>query len=300
MSSDAAASPRNALTIDVEEWFHILDYEDAPDPAAWDALPSRVELGTDRLLEILARARVRGTFFFLAWVAERHPALVRRVAGAGHEIATHGYGHRLVYRGTPAEFRADARRAKHLLEDQSGAPVLGYRAAGFSITRDTPWAFDVLAEEGFAYDSSVFPAKRAHGGLAVSQRRPFRIAGPGGGSLWEFPIVPAALGPLRVPFAGGGYFRLWPLGFVRAALRRLNAQGVPVTFYLHPREVDPEQPRMQLPLARRLKYYVNLASTAAKLEQLLGSGARFEPLCEHLAALRSPASGACDPPLALR
>jgi polysaccharide deacetylase family protein (PEP-CTERM system associated) len=299
MSSDTTSPPRNALTIDVEEWFHILDDEDAPDPAAWEALPSRVELGTDRLLELLARARVRATFFFLAWVAERHSGLARRVAAAGHEIATHGYGHQLVYRGTREQFREDARRGKRLLEDQSGAPVFGYRAAGFSITRDTPWAFDVLAEEGFLYDSSVFPARRAHGGMQVARRRPFRIAGPGGGSLWEFPIVPATFGPLRVPFAGGGYFRLWPLGLVRAALRRLNAQGVPVTFYLHPREVDPEQPRLELPLARRLKYYVNLASTAAKLERLLASGACFEPLRDHLAALRGAGGAPSDPPLEL-
>jgi len=298
MSSEPALA--NALTIDVEEWFHILDYEDAPDPESWEGLESRVALGTDRILAILAEADVRATFFFLGWVAERQPGLARRVAAAGHEIATHGHRHRLVYKGTPAEFREDARRARGVLEDQTGVAVQGYRAAGFSITEATPWAFDVLAEEGFRYDSSVFPAKRAHGGLDVARRRPFRISGPGGGSLWEFPIVPWSLGPLRVPFAGGGYFRLWPLALSRAGARAQNRDGVPVTWYLHPREVDPGQPRLALPWRRRFKYYVGLAGAAAKLERLLDGSSPYRTLAEQVAAYER-ASGAppCDPPLAL-
>ncbi len=298
MSSDAPLA--NALTVDVEEWFHILDYEDAPDPERWDGLESRVALGTDRILGILANAGVRATFFFLGWVAERHPELARRVASAGHEIATHGHRHCLVYRGTKEQFREDARRAKRVLEDQTGVAVEGYRAAGFSITAQTPWAFDVLAEEGFRYDSSVFPMKRAHGGIEVARRRPFRISGPGGGSLWEFPIVPWDLGPLRLPFAGGGYFRLWPLALSRAAARAQNRDGVPVTWYVHPREVDPEQPRLALPWRRRFKYYVGLSGAASKLVRLLDSTTPYRTLAEQVAAYeRVAAAPPCDPPLRL-
>jgi polysaccharide deacetylase family protein (PEP-CTERM system associated) len=298
MSSEPGLA--NALTFDVEEWFHILDYEDAPDSSRWESLEARASLGTERILSVLERAGVRATFFFLGWVAERHPDLSRRVAAAGHEIATHGHQHRLVFRGTPAEFREDARRAKRLLEDQVGAAVLGYRAAGFSITAQTPWAFDVLAEEGFRYDSSVFPARRAHGGIDVARRRPFRMSGPAGGSVWEFPIVPWRLGPLRVPFAGGGYFRLWPLALSRAGARAQNRDGVPVTWYLHPRELDPDQPRLALPLARRFKYYVGLRGAAAKLERLLDAELPFRTLAEQVAAYeRAAGAPRCDPPLRL-
>jgi polysaccharide deacetylase family protein (PEP-CTERM system associated) len=294
-----ACGPANALTVDVEEWFHILDYEDAPALESWDGQESRVCTGTERLLEIMDAAGVAGTFFFLSWVAERQPDLVRRVAAAGHEIATHGYAHRLVYRIGRDAFREDTRRARGVLEDLLGARVTGYRAAGFSITADTPWAFDVLAEEGFTYDSSIFPARRAHGGFDLDRERPFRIAGPGGGELWEFPIVPAQIGPLRVAFAGGGYFRLWPLGLVERATRALNRRGVPVTFYLHPRELDPDQPRMDLPWRRRFKYYVNLAGTPDKLRRLLQDGDGFAPLRDLAAALERSEGLEADPPVQL-
>ena len=288
----------NAFTVDVEEWFHILDLDEADQPRSFDDLESRVEIGTDRLLELLDAGSVRATFFFLSWVAERHRDLVRRVAAAGHEIASHGYAHDLIYQGDAPSFREDTRRARGVLEDITGSGVSGYRAAGFSITRETPWAFDVLAEEGFRYDSSVFPAKRAHGGLDLDRERPFRIEGPAGGGLWEFPIVPVPLGPLRVPFAGGGYFRLWPLWLVRRAARALNRRGVPVTWYLHPREVDVAQPRMSLPWRRRFKYYVNLAGTPAKLERLLASAGPFEPLVDLCARLER-GDDLADPPVRL-
>ncbi len=296
----------NAFTVDVEEWFHMLDAAEAPDPRSWEGLESRVEIGTERLLELLEEARVPATFFFLSWVAEQHPDLVRRVAHAGHEIATHGYAHRLVYQGDAASFREDTRRARGVLEDITGRRVAGYRAAGFSITRETPWAFDVLAEEGFRYDSSVFPAKRAHGGLDLDRERPFRIAGPSGLELWEFPIVPAPLWPgpgpgrLRVPFAGGGYLRLWPLGLLLRAARRLNRRGVPVTWYLHPREVDTEQPRLRLPWRRRFKYYVNLAGATQKLRGLLERAGPFETLAELCARLDAEPRAGADPPLRLK
>jgi polysaccharide deacetylase family protein (PEP-CTERM system associated) len=273
----------NAFTVDVEEWFHIIDADQAPTPAEWDRQESRVEGATERLLEILAGADVRATFFFLGWIAERHPELVRRVAAAGHEIATHGYAHELVYRLGPEGFREDTRRAKGTIEDLAGAGVVGYRAASFSITPETPWAFDVLAAEGFAYDSSLFPAPRAHGGFSLDRMRPFRITGPEGGELWEFPIVPFRVGSWSVAFAGGGYLRLFPLRLVELATRSLNRRGVPVTYYVHPREVDPEQPRMPLSWKRRFQYYVNLRATPAKLAGLLSRrGGRFLTLAELL------------------
>jgi hypothetical protein len=248
MSSDAL--PPNAFTVDVEEWFHIIDAAQAPTRAEWERQDSRVEAATERLLEILADAGVRATFFFLGWVAERHPDLVR---------------------------------AKGVIEEIAGSGVAGYRAASFSITPATPWAFDVLAGEGFAYDSSLFPAPRAHGGFALERLRPFQITGPEGGTLWEVPIVPFPLGPWKLAFAGGGYLRLLPLRLVELATRSLNRRGVPVTYYIHPREVDPEQPRIPLPWKRRFQYYVNLRATPAKLAALLSRRrARFLTLSELL------------------
>jgi hypothetical protein len=175
--------------------------------------------------------------------------------------------------------------------------VIGYRAASFSITPATPWAFDVLAEEGLRYDSSIFPALRAHGGFDLGRLRPFEISGPAGGTLLEFPIVPLAIGPLRVAFAGGGYLRLWPRFLIDWATRRLNRRGVPVTYYVHPREVDPDQPRMSLPWRRRFKYYVNLHSTPAKLAWLLRGSAR--PLVPLSALLADRTRLVCDPPVRL-
>lgn len=281
MSSDAL--PPNAFTVDVEEWFHIIDAAQAPTRAEWERQDSRVEAATERLLEILADADVRATFFFLGWVAERHPDLVRRVAAGRHEIATHGYGHELVYRLGRKGFLEDTRRAKGVIEEIAGSGVAGYRAASFSITPATPWAFDVLAGEGFAYDSSLFPAPRAHGGFALERLRPFQITGPEGGTLWEVPIVPFPLGPWKLAFAGGGYLRLLPLRLVELATRSLNRRGVPVTYYIHPREVDPEQPRIPLPWKRRFQYYVNLRATPAKLAALLSRRrARFLTLSELL------------------
>jgi polysaccharide deacetylase family protein (PEP-CTERM system associated) len=295
MSSSAVA---NAFTVDVEEWFHIVEAAGAPARGEWDRAESRVERGTDRLLGILERAGVKATFFVLGWIAERHPDLLRRVAAAGHELASHGLAHDLIYEMTPERFREETKRAKALVEDVAGAAVVGYRAASFSITPAVPWAFDVLAELGFSYDSSIFPAPRAHGGFELDRRRPFRITGPAGGTLLEFPIVPLDLGPLRIPFAGGGYLRLLPLALVRAATRRLNARGIPVTYYVHPREVDPDQPRIPLPAVRRFQYYVNLAGTPDKLARLLdrASGRRFETLAS---LQRASAASRLDAPLRL-
>lgn len=291
----------NAFTVDVEEWFHILDTEGAAGPEGWDHLESRVERETDLLLELLQERGVRATFFVLGWVAERNTGLVRRIADQGHELATHGHAHQLAYRLGLDRFGDDVRRARASLEDAAGQPVHGFRAAGFSLTRETPWAFDILSEQGFRYDSSIFPCTRAHGGLPVRRVRPFRISGPTGRSLWEFPIPPVRVGPLALAFAGGGYLRFWPLWFLRWAERSLHRRRIPVTYYIHPREMDPSQPRMRLPLLRRFKYYVNLASTPAKLTALLHDDAvsRYRTLGELAEDLDRNGGLSIDPPLRL-
>lgn len=301
MSSDLDTRnrPPNAFTVDVEDWFHIIQADGAPDRDAWEQAHPRVEPATGKLLELLADRGVHATFFFLGWIAERHPGLVRRVAELGHEVATHGYAHDLVGDLGPAEFRADTVRAKGIIEDVAGRAVIGYRAASFSITPATPWAFDVLAELGFRYDSSIFPASRAHGGFPLDRRRPFRISGPAGGTLWEFPVVPFAVGPWRVPFAGGGYLRLLPLRLLQLAAHRLNRDGVPVTWYVHPREVDPDQPRMSLPWSRRLRHYVNLRGTPAKLARLLAGESDLRTLASLAEAVEQGGELRTDAPVSL-
>jgi polysaccharide deacetylase family protein (PEP-CTERM system associated) len=277
-----------AFTVDVEEWFHVLDVDAAPPPARWGEQPARVERNTRVLLDHLDRAGVRGTFFVLGWVAERYPGLAREIARRGHEVACHGHEHLLAFRAGRATFAADARRAKAVLEDAVGAPVTGFRAAGFSITRNTPWAFDELATAGFAYDSSVFPARRGHGGFPGAPCVPHRIAGPEGGSLVEFPIPPVALGPIRLPFSGGGYLRLFPAPFVRLCARRSLRRGVPVNVYVHPREVDPDQPRLRLSAKRRFMTYVNVSRGERKVVALLRAfpPERFRRLGDALAQRR--------------
>jgi polysaccharide deacetylase family protein (PEP-CTERM system associated) len=258
-----------SFTVDVEEWFHVLEVDSAPPPSEWERQPVRVERNTRVVLDHLERAGVRGTFFFLGWVAGREPELVREVAARGHEVACHGHEHVLAFRVGRSAFREDARRAKRVLEDILGAEVIGYRAAGFSITQNTPWAFDELAEAGFRYDSSVFPARRGHGGFPGGLPVPHRIVGPEGGAVVEFPIAPLPLGPLQVPFSGGGYLRLIPSACVRFLARRSLAAGVPVNVYVHPREVDPDQPRLALPLKRRFMTYVNIGRGERKVVALL-------------------------------
>lgn len=270
-----------AFTIDVEEWFHILDTETAPARADWDRQVSRIERNTHVLLDELDRSGVRATCFCLGWAAEQYPGLVREIAARGHEIASHGHDHLLAFQVGRERFREDAQRAKAVLEDVSGAPVLGYRAAGFSITPETPWAFEDLVELGHVYDSSVFPARRGHGGFPGAPRRPYRwttAAGP----LLEFPIAPLRLAGLSLPFSGGGYLRLFPSWWMRLGARRLLAEDVPVNVYVHPREVDPDQPRLALSARRRFMTYVNVARGLERIRAVLGAypPARFRRLCD--------------------
>jgi polysaccharide deacetylase family protein (PEP-CTERM system associated) len=260
--------PKSVFSVDVEDWFHILDIPGGPPLAEWDSLPSRVEKNFQRLLDLFSRHDATVTCFFLGWVAERYPHLVREASKRGHEIASHGYAHRLVYQMNQREFRDDGARSRKLLEDLTGREVLGYRSAGFSVTKQTPWFFETLAEAGYRYDSSVFPALRGHGGMKSAPRRPY-WTGPDGTGILEFPIT--VTNWLRKPicFFGGGYMRLFPYWLIQRMSRRVLAEGRPVLFYVHPREVDPSHPRLAMSPARRFKSYVNLSSTEEKVDRIL-------------------------------
>jgi polysaccharide deacetylase family protein (PEP-CTERM system associated) len=259
----------NAMTIDVEDYFHVSAFDGVVPRHQWDRFETRVCANTDRLLAIFDEYRVRATFFILGWVAERHPDLVRRVAAQGHEIASHGYAHRLVYDQTPKAFRDDVRRAKALLESTAGVPVLGFRAPSYSITARSLWALDILIEEGHAYDTSIFPIHHDRYGIPLSARHPYWIQRPAG-SLLEIPGSTLRWQGVNLPFGGGGYFRLLPYAWTRWGIARLNThEGRPAVFYLHPWEIDPGQPRLQTSTLGGLRHYGNLDKTEARLRRLL-------------------------------
>lgn len=258
----------SVFSVDVEDWFHILDVPSAPPIAEWDSLPSRVETNFYRLLDIFSRKGVRVTCFFLGWIAERYPQLVKEAVIRGHEIASHGYAHRLAYKMTAGEFREDALHSRLLLEDMSGFAVRGYRSAGFSATERTPWFFEELLEAGYSYDSSVFPARRGHGGMSSALRAPHvEIRGHSG--IVEFPITVANFVGVPLCFFGGGYLRLFPYWLIRRMARQVFEAGRPVVFYVHPREIDPLPPRLPMSLRRRFKAYVNLRRTEDKIWRIL-------------------------------
>ena len=259
---------RNALTVDVEDYFQVQAFADTVPRAAWEGLPRRVEANTERLLEVFARAGVQGTFFTLGWVAERHPALVRRIVAGGHELASHGHWHRRVDGQRPEEFAEDVARAKRTLEDAGGVAVAGYRAPTFSLgARTTPWAFDILARTGHRYSSSVYPVRHDLYGEPDAPRQPYRHPG---GVLWELPMTTLRVAARNLPCSGGGFFRLLPYRLFRALLRRCNtAQRAPGVFYVHPWEIDPGQPRMAAGRRACFRHYHNLGRTEARLERLL-------------------------------
>lgn len=262
------SAPRNAMSVDVEDWFQVQAYAGAIPRGSWDAQASRVEANTDRVLAAFDRAGVRATFFTLGWVAERRPALLRRIAAAGHEVASHGHGHELVHAIGEARFRADVRRARRVLEDVAGVPVRGYRAPTFSISpRATPWAHRVLAEEGYGYSSSVFPIRHDLYGAPDAPRVPHRPAPDG---VTEVPMTTLRAAGRNLPMAGGGWFRLMPYAAFRAGLRRANRADGPGVFYFHPWEVDPGQPRVPAaPRLSRFRHRVGLATMEARLDRLL-------------------------------
>ena len=262
---------RNVFTVDVEDYFQVSAFERHVDRARWDDFPSRVVDNTHRLLRLLDRRQVQGTFFVLGWVARRHPELVRTIHAAGHELASHGFWHRLVYEQTPDEFRRDLRESREAIAAVAGVVVTMYRAPSFSITARSLWALDVLVEEGFTLDASVFPIRHDRYGLPHAERTLHRLPTPAGDSIWEFPASTTRLVGMNLPVAGGGYFRLYPWSVTRRLLGRINAgERQPFMFYTHPWEIDPEQPRIAGPgLRARFRHYVNLANTAGKLERLL-------------------------------
>ena len=257
----------NALSIDVEDWFQVSAFAPHIDRADWDRLPCRVERNVDRLLELLAGSRARATFFTLGWIAERYPQLVRRIHAAGHEVASHGYGHLRASEQSREQFRNDIRSARALLEDQAGAPVRGYRAPSFSIGRDNLWAFDELAEAGYRYSSSVYPVAHDHYGMPEAPRFPWQVRE----GLTEIPVTTARMAGRNWPAGGGGYFRLAPYAVSRWAIARVNREDRrPAIFYMHPWEIDPGQPRMNgVGFKTRFRHYLNLERTERRLGRLL-------------------------------
>ena len=268
------------FTVDVEEYFNFLGFERRVSRSTWDDLESRVEASVDQLLRDLADAGSRGTFFTLGWIAERHPDMVRRIAAEGHELASHGYSHRRVAELRPEEFRDEVRTTKHIIEDQVGRPVLGFRAPHFSLIPGCEWALDILVEEGYGYDSSLFPIRRPGYGYAEGERDPYWLDRPAG-RLAEVPPATLRIGGLNLPAAGGAWFRIFPYGLVRGALRECERREVPGTFYIHPWEIDPHQPVLDVPRFDRWKHYAGLKRARRRVQRLLEEF-RFEPIAESL------------------
>jgi len=266
--TDVRRGITNAMTIDVEDYFQVEAFASTIDRKDWDHLPRRVERNTDRILDILGASGAQATFFVLGWIAQRHPALVRRILADGHELASHGCDHLRVDRLSPEAFRADLRRSKRILEDAGGVPVSGYRAPTFSISRDSSWAHAVLLEEGYRYSSSVYPLKHDLYGSPGAPRTAFAPI-PG---FVEVPLTTVRIFQIDVPAAGGGYFRLFPYRLTRWLLNQANrASGTSAVFYMHPWEVDLDQPRQyQAPLRSRVRHYLNLGRTEHRLRRLLG------------------------------
>ncbi len=282
---------KNFMTIDVEDYFHVSAFESLSPPSSWSRRECRVERNTDLVLEIMAQHDVKATFFILGWVAEHYPQLARTIVAQGHEIACHGYLHQRVSTQDRATYRDDIRKAKAILEDQSGQEVLGYRAPSYSITRQTDWAFEELIEAGFRYDSSIFPMKHdfygipdwpRFSGYAVEQNGAW-VAGDemssGGKGIREIPITTVRMGQRNLPIAGGGYFRLLPYPVTRWGLKGINQkENQPFVFYLHPWEFDPEQPRMEgAGRKSRFRHYLNLNKTEGRFRKLI-SDFDFVPL----------------------
>jgi len=290
--TDRGEGVLNAFTVDVEDYFHVANFEDVVSRKSWDQYPSRVVGNTTRILDLLDRHQVKATFFVLGWVASRHPEIVREIHHRGHEIGSHGYWHRLIYRQSPRQFLADLRRSRKLLEDVTGVRVRAYRAPSFSITRQSLWALDILIEEGIEIDSSIFPIRHDRYGIPGAQPRLHRLE-TSAGSLWELPPSVVSLFGRNVPVGGGGYFRLYPLALTRRWLRQINASGHPFMFYVHPWELDPDQPRLRgcSPLSR-FRHYINLARTESRLHRLLESFC-FAPMSSLIPAVQLPLAQEC-------
>jgi len=261
---------RNALTVDVEDYFHVSAFADSISRSDWHNHSLRVERNTHRLLDLFDEHNARATFFVLGWVAERVRGLINELAERGHEVACHGYSHQLVYAQSQDVFREETLRSKALLEDIIQSPVRGYRAASYSITKRSLWALDILAEAGFEYDSSIFPVHHDRYGIPDAPKIPYQLTTPKGQSLVEFPLSTANFLGYRLPMAGGGYFRLYPYSLTRSGLRQINKKSnKPFIFYLHPWEIDADQPRIQAGWLSRFRHYNNLDKCESRLRKLM-------------------------------
>lgn len=265
-------APANIISVDVEDYFQVEAFAGSIERSSWPGYPGRVEASTRRLLDLFDEVDVKGTFFVLGWVADRYPGLVREIAGRGHELACHSYWHRLIYKLTPKEFRADTREAKDRIEQAGGAPIFGYRAPSYSITRGSLWALDVLSETGFTYDSSIFPIRHDTYGIPDAPRHPFRVETRSGG-IDEFPISTFHLGAgPNFPVGGGGYLRIFPFFYTRFGFSGVRKENAPLISYIHPWEVDPEQPHLPGSALSKWRHYTNLAKTYSRLQTLLRMG----------------------------
>ena len=260
---------RNALTVDVEDYFQVSAFAKSVNKNDWDNYPLRVEKNTRRLMDLFDEAQVKATFFVLGWVADRNKNLIKEIAQRGHEVASHGYSHQLIYNQSHAVFREETIRSKLLLEDIVQAPVRGYRAASYSITKDSLWALDIIAEAGFDYDSSIFPIRHDRYGISDAKEVPHILKTPQGHSLVEFPLSTAKIFNYKLPVAGGGYFRLYPYVLTRAGLRQVNSRRQPFIFYLHPWEIDPDQPNIEAGWFSRFRHYNNLEKCESRLQRLM-------------------------------
>lgn len=285
----------NALTVDVEDYYQVTAFERQIARRHWENFDSRVEASTRRLLEILADSGVQGTFFVLGWVARRHPRLIHEIHAAGHELGSHSYWHRLVFELSPEEFRSDLRDSRAALEDTVGLPIRAYRAPSFSITRRSQWALEILADEGFEVDSSIFPIRHDRYGIPDANPYLHDISTPAG-PLQEFPPSVVRFAGMNFPVSGGGYFRLYPLSWTIRGLSSINRKGRPFMFYIHPWELDPQQPRVSAGSRwSRARHRINLASTGQKLEELLRrfSFGRMSDVIAQAHAARHAASPPC-------
>lgn len=260
---------QNALTVDVEDYFQVSAFANSIKHDEWGSHPLRVEKNTQRLLDLFDDAQVKATFFVLGWVADRVPQLVKEIADRGHEVASHGFSHQLIYNQTPEVFREETIRSKKLLEDLSQQSVRGYRAASYSITRDSLWALDILVEAGFIYDSSIFPVRHDRYGIPDAEERPHVLKTPQQRSLVEFPLSTAKIFKYKLPIAGGGYFRLYPYFLSKAGLGQVNRRQQPFIFYLHPWEIDPQQPKIEASRFSRFRHYNNLDKCEGRLKRLM-------------------------------
>lgn len=289
----------NALSVDVEDYFQVSAFDTTIDPSTWDQYDCRVERNTLVLLDLFERHRATATFFVLGWIAARFPDLVKEIHRRGHEVASHGYAHRTLDQLSVADFREEVREQKALLEDLVQSPVLGYRAPSFSITAKTTWALEVLCEEGYRYDSSVFPVRHDRYGIPDAPRFPYDIEFRGG-TLREFPPSTLAVRGLpNLPIGGGGYLRIYPFWLTQWGLRRINRrERQPAIVYVHPWEVDPDQPKVRAPRLSRWRHYANLETTAHRIEQLLREF-RFAPVRTVLGIAADQArTHETEPPLA--